>query len=121
MNRHRESPSVERKIRIELLRSQAAIERQTIAIQAQNLKSKLDPREQIMSMMPTSGSGLLAQIGRAAIRYPYLASTGSTLLLSQFRNPRRLLLGGAVGLIIWAVSKRKRLREETSPPPPPLF
>lgn|SRR5690554_257208 len=107
MNRSR-SAAFDRALKIELLRTRAALERETICAQTAKLRHSIDPREQMMNLLPGSASGVLGQLSQLAFRYPYLLSSGASLVASQFRRPKRLLVAGGIALLALAVAKLRK-------------
>ncbi len=99
------SSNFERALKIELLRARAALERDVISGHANQFKQSIDPRQQIAHWLPQSSAGLLGQVSqltRFAFRYPYLLSSGASLVASQVRHPKRLMVIGVTALLVWA-------------------
>ena len=105
------SPFFDRALKIELLRTRAALERETICAHANRFKQSIDPRQQLADLLPQSASGLIGQVsqlGQFAFRYPYLVSSGASIVASQIRHPKRLIVIGATALLVWAAGKFSR-------------
>ena len=107
MNRSR-SAAFDRALKIELLRTRATLEREAICAQTVQLRQSIDPREQLLNLLPGSTSGVLGQVGQLAFRYPYLLSSAESLLASQLRRPKRLLLTGGIALLVWAATQYRK-------------
>lgn len=99
------SASFERALRVEMLRARAALERDAICRQAERVRESLDPRQQLMSLLPRDASGLIGQLGQLAFRYPFLLSSAVSIVSTQLKRPRWLLLAGAAALSIWIFSQ----------------
>ncbi|AWB33678.1 hypothetical protein [Orrella marina] len=102
------SVAFDRALKIELLRTRAALERESISAHASQLRHSLDPREQMLNLLPGSASGVLGQVGQLAFQYPYLLSSAASLLTSQLRRPKRLLVAGGVALVVWAATRYRK-------------
>jgi len=109
---NRRSAAFERALKIEMLRARAAIERKAISNQAGRLCHAIDPRVQIANFMPRSASGLLGQLSQVALRYPFLLSSGATLLTKQLARPKRILAVGAAALAIWFLGRNRTAGDE---------
>ena len=110
MSRSR-SQAFERALKIELLRTRTALERETIGVHVDRFKQSLDPRHLIGQLLPQSTSGVIGQVSQVAqlaLRYPYLLSSGASLVASQIKHPRRLVMIGATALLVWAAGKYRR-------------
>jgi hypothetical protein len=101
----RRSVDLERALQIELLRVQASLERETMALHGQNLALSLNPKRQLESLLGGSQSDLLRQGFGLISRYPLLVSLASNALGSR---RWRGLLGVTAGLagVWWLVSQR---------------
>lgn len=107
MARARRSAAFERALRIELLRTRAALERETIRAHGSELIRAVDPRTQIASWLPQSASGVVGQVSSLALRYPYLLSTAASFIATQTRHPARLLIAGVTAALIWRASRQR--------------
>ena len=104
----RYSVALERAVQIELLRAQADLQRQTLAMHSQNLVASLDPRQHIEALIGGSQTDLLQQGVSLVSRYPFLLSLASDALTSS-RGRRILGIGASVAGVAslwWLVSKR---------------
>lgn len=105
MSRH--SSSVDRAVRIELLRARAAIERESLVQNTAQVGRALTPASLLREAVPgLSGGGtpkLLWQIVGLARRYPYVGSSLSALLMGGGKRAGllKLLTGGMVGWQLW--------------------
>jgi hypothetical protein len=104
----RYSVALQRAVQIELLRAQADLQRQTLAMHSQSLMASLDPREHIEALLGGSQTDLLQQGVSLVSRYPFLLSLASNALTSS--RGRRVLGVGAgvagVASLLWLISKR---------------
>lgn len=106
----RYSVAVERAVQIELLKAQADLQRQTLAVYSQNLVASLNPGQHMESLLGGSKTDLLRQGVSLVSRYPFLLSLASNAFAS--RRGRRLLgigigVAGAASLG-WLVIKRSK-------------
>lgn len=102
----------DRAVRIELLRSRAAIERQGIAHGLTELKASLTPRGLLESFMPKSRrkspTDLLMRAFTMSRRYPMVLSLGSALLSTAARRRMRWWKLAAGAVVAWQVSRNLR-------------
>lgn len=111
----RRSPSVDRHVRIELLRARAAIERETLARRLAETGQELAPTRLVRSLLPGvvgkgGASSLLLQAIGLARRHPLLSSALPTLLMGRGRRGGILRLA-AVGLAGWQLFKAWQKRD----------
>lgn len=105
-----------REVRIELLRSRAALERQSLGNSLRHLGQDLKPSALLRSLLPASMSRkrptdwLFQGLGLMK-RYPFIVSTASALL-SGVRKRHRLLRIGAGLLLSWQVARSMGGRDE---------
>ncbi len=96
---------LKRAVQIEMLRAQADLQRQTIAMHSQNLVASLDPSQQIEALLGGSQKDLLGQGVHLVSRYPFLLSLVSNAFDS--RRGRYLLgIGAGVAGLWWLISRR---------------
>jgi len=113
----RMSPAVERQVRIEMLRAQAALEREALVRRVVETGHELAPANLLRSLLPARLAGLAGGHGRStggvsllwqawvlARRYPLVSSTLSSVLLGRGKR-RRLVKLAAVGLVGWQLFK----------------
>jgi len=79
----RHSAAFDRAVRIELLRTKAAMQRQSIAIHARGLGHDADPRRQLTHWLSSGKAGPLGQGLGLMSRYPFLLSTFSTAFANR--------------------------------------
>lgn len=106
----RYSVAVERAVQIELLKAQADLQRQTLAVYSQNLAASLNPGQHMESLLGGSKTDLLRQGVSLVSRYPFLLSLASNAFASR-RGRRFLGVGaGVVGVVSlwWLVSKQSK-------------
>ncbi len=92
MTRH--SATVDRQVRIELLRARAALEREALAQNLAETGRALEPRNLVRNLLPGKGdtSQWVLQAYNLARRYPIIGSAASALVMGGKRS----------GLLRWA-------------------
>lgn len=115
------SPSIDRAVRIELLRARAAIERESLAHDIASASRSLQPRNLVKRWLPGFNRGnvtsLIWQGVALARRYPFISSTVSALIMGRGKRSRLLRLGGGA-LLGWQAFKAWRdSRDRESTPP----
>ncbi|MGE8638729.1 MAG: hypothetical protein ACN6PR_08815 [Achromobacter sp.] len=102
------SPTVDRAVRIELLRARAAIERESLAQSIVSTSHKLEPASIIRGLLPRLASGGASRWALQAItlarRYPLVSSSLSTLLMRGGKRFKLLKIAGGA-LVGWQVYK----------------
>lgn len=100
----RHSASVDRMVRLELLRARAALEREALAQGIVEAGRTLTPSNMVKSIWPSLGkantSRLFWQAFALVRRYPFVSSTLSAMVMGRGARRSRLLAGrrGAGGL-----------------------
>lgn len=116
------SSSIDRAVRIELLRARAAIERESLAHDIASASRSLQPRNLVKRWLPgLSGgnlSGLVWQGVALARRYPFISSTVSALIMGRGKRSRLLRLAGGA-LLGWQALRAWRGSRQDEPAPPP--
>ncbi|AKQ59325.1 hypothetical protein [Bordetella hinzii] len=101
---HRQSPAVERQVRIELLRARAAIERESLAQSIAEAGQALEPANLVRGLLPrlTQGGATqwMWQAYRLARRYPIVSSAASALFMGGGKR-RGMLRWAGLGLVGW--------------------
>ncbi|MCX5589804.1 hypothetical protein [Alcaligenes endophyticus] len=114
MSRHAKAQN--RAIRIELLRARAAVERQALCQQSQDLAQDLQPRNLLNSFTPAftahNMSNWVGSAMRLSRRYPFLLSGASTVL-SMFGG--RWVKFAAAGLVGWKLFSNYQDRRQFQP------
>lgn len=102
------SPTVDRAVRIELLRARAAIERESLAQSIVSTGHKLEPASIIRGLLPRLASGGASRWALQAItmvrRYPLVSSSLSTLFMRGGKRSKLLKIAGGA-LVGWQVYK----------------
>ncbi|WP_088142286.1 hypothetical protein [Achromobacter xylosoxidans] len=102
------SPTVDRAVRIELLRARAAIERESLAQSIASTGRKLEPAALFKSLLPGLASGGASRWALQAIslakRYPIVSSSLSAMIMRGGKRSKLLKIAG-VGLIGWQLFK----------------
>lgn len=113
----RRNTARDRALRIELLRARAAIERQSVAHNVQELGQSLTPRGLLETFIPRQGGGgggrkppsdLLLQAFSFSRRYPMLLSMGTALLSKAARRKLRWWKLAAGAVLAWQASRSLR-------------
>ncbi|ANY16966.1 hypothetical protein [Bordetella pseudohinzii] len=101
---HRQSPAVERQVRIELLRARAAIEREGLAQSIAEAGQALEPANLVRGLLPrlsqSGASQWMWQAYRLARRYPIVSSAASALFMGGGKRLGALRWAG-LGLVGW--------------------
>lgn len=102
------SPTIDRAVRIELLRARAAIERESLAQTIATAGRKLEPISLLKGLLPglaSSGASrwALQAIGLAR-RYPLVSSSVSALLMRGGKGTKLLKLAGGA-FVGWQLFK----------------
>jgi|GEM_PF-1033175 hypothetical protein len=100
----RHSAAFDRAVRIELLRTKAAMQRQSIAIHARGLGHDADPRRQLTHWLSSGKAGPLGQGLGLMSRYPFLLSTFSTAFANR-RWGRALSVAATIGAVWWFATR----------------
>lgn len=113
------SPSIDRAVRIELLRARAAIERESLAHSIASTSRSLTPGNLLKRWLPGLGgsgnlSNLLWQGVSLARRYPFISSTVSALIMGRGKRSRLFRVAGGV-LLGWQAFKAWRGTRESGP------
>ena len=112
----RASSSVDRQARIELLRTRAALERETLAEQVAQAGRALGPGQLLRMALSGLGGSMkvkgdggswLAQALNLADRHPLLTSTLPSLLLNSARG-RRIVRAASIALAGWQLYRAWR-------------
>lgn len=102
------SLSVERAVRLECLRVNAALEREVLAQSIVQASRHLQPGALLKSLLPSfasaQGSRVAWQVLNVLRRYPIVSSTLSAWLMGKGRRFRLLRLAGA-GFLVWQIFK----------------
>ena len=101
------SPSIDRAVRIELLRARAAIERESLAQGIASAGRKLEPASLLKSLLPGLASSNASRWALQAIglarRYPLVSSSLSAMFMRGGKRFRLLKVaaGALVGWQLW--------------------
>lgn len=101
------SPSIDRAVRIELLRARAAIERESLAQGIASAGRKLEPASLIKGLLPGLASSNASRWALQAIglarRYPLVSSSLSAMFMRGGKRFRLLKVaaGALVGWQLW--------------------
>ncbi|MFD4841553.1 hypothetical protein ACFWP0_28925 [Achromobacter sp. NPDC058515] len=102
------SPTVDRAVRIELLRARAAIERESLAQSIVSAGRKLEPASLIRGMLPGLASGGASRWALQAItlarRYPIVSSSLSALFMRGGKRSKLLKIAGGA-FVGWQLFK----------------
>ena len=98
------SAAFDRALRIELLRTKAAMQRQSIDLHARELGHNADPRVQLTQWLSSGKAGKLGQGLGLVTRYPFLLSSFSAAF-SNRRWGRLLSVALTIGAVGWFVSR----------------
>ena len=102
------SPTVDRAVRIELLRARAAIERESLAQSIVSTSHKLEPASIIRGLLPRLAAGGASRWALQAItmarRYPLVSSSLSTLFMRGGNRSKVLKIAGGA-LVGWQLYK----------------
>ncbi|HCW17807.1 MULTISPECIES: hypothetical protein [unclassified Achromobacter] len=102
------SPTVDRAVRIELLRARAAIERESLAQGIISTGRRLEPSSILRGLLPRLASGGASRWALQAItlarRYPLVSSSLSTLLMRGGKRFKLLKVAGGA-LVGWQLYK----------------
>ncbi|OZI71080.1 hypothetical protein [Bordetella genomosp. 12] len=105
---HRQSPAVERQVRIELLRARAAIERESLAQSIAETGQALEPANLVRGLLPklTRGntSQWVLQAYNIARRYPIVSSAASAMFMGGGKR-LGLLRWAGIGLAGWQLAR----------------
>lgn len=101
----RHSASVDRMVRLELLRARAALEREALAQGIVEAGRTLTPGNMVKSIWPSLGkantSRLFWQAFALVRRYPFVSSTLSAMVVGRGGRRSRLLKLAGVALVGW--------------------
>jgi|LNAP01.1.fsa_nt_gb hypothetical protein len=113
------SPTVDRAVRIELLRARAAIERESLAQGIISTGRRLEPSSIIRGLLPRLASGGASRWALQAItlarRYPLVSSSLSTLLMRGGKRFKLLKVAGGA-LVGWQLYKLWQSSKEDGKP-----
>ncbi|MFY0480831.1 hypothetical protein [Achromobacter marplatensis] len=113
------SPTVDRAVRIELLRARAAIERESLAQGIISTGRRLEPSSIIRGLLPRLASGGASRWALQAItlarRYPLVSSSLSTLLMRGGKRFKLLKIAGGA-LVGWQLYKLWQSSKEDGKP-----
>lgn len=113
------SPTVDRAVRIELLRARAAIERESLAQGIISAGRRLEPSSIIRGLLPRLASGGASRWALQAItlarRYPLVSSSLSTLLMRGGKRFKLLKVAGGA-LVGWQLYKLWQSSKEDGKP-----
>ncbi|MPT37900.1 MAG: hypothetical protein E2603_05145 [Achromobacter sp.] len=102
------SPTIDRAVRIELLRARAAIERESLVHDIVTTGHRLEPASIIRGLLPRLASGGASRWALQAIslarRYPIVSSSLSTLLMRGGKRFKLLKIAGGA-LVGWQLFK----------------
>ncbi len=102
------SPTIDRAVRIELLRARAAIERESLAHNIIDTGHRLEPSSIIRGLLPRLASGGASRWALQAItlarRYPIVSSSLSTFLMRQGKRSKLLKIAGGA-FVGWQLLK----------------
>ncbi len=105
------SPTVDRAVRIELLRARAAIERESLAQNVVSAGRRLEPGALIRGMLPGLASGGASRWALQAItlarRYPIVSSSLSAMFMRGGKRGKLLKIAGGA-LVGWQLLKMWR-------------
>ncbi|CAB3719916.1 MULTISPECIES: hypothetical protein [Achromobacter] len=105
------SPTVDRAVRIELLRARAAIERESLAQNIVSAGRRLEPSALIRGMLPGLASGGASRWALQAItmarRYPIISSSLSAMFMRGGKRGKLLKLAGGA-FVGWQLLKAWR-------------
>jgi hypothetical protein len=108
MSQH--NAAFDRQVRIELLRTRAAVERETLARRIHEVGQELAPRQLMRSTLASvTGKGegsMLSQLAGTALRHPVLSSALPSMLLGKTGG--RAMRAVAIGLTGWQLFKAWR-------------
>lgn len=100
----------DRQVRIELLRTRAALERETLARRIREAGHELAPRQLMRSTLASvtgkAEGSMLSQLAGTVLRHPVISSALPSLLLGKTGG--RALRAVAVGLTGWQLYKAWR-------------
>ncbi|MBR8655335.1 hypothetical protein KDH83_18690 [Achromobacter sp. Marseille-Q0513] len=108
------SPSIDRAVRIELLRARAAIERESLAQSIASAGRKLEPASLIKGLLPGLASSNASRWALQAIglarRYPLVSSSLSAMFMRGGKRFRLLKVaaGALVGWQLWKTWQEAR-------------
>ena len=92
------SPTVDRAVRIELLRARAAIERESLAQSIASAGRKLEPAALLKGLLPSLASGSASRWALQAIslarRYPIVSSSLSAMVMRGGKRSKLLKIAG---------------------------
>lgn len=100
----RHSADFDRALRIELLRTKAAMQRQAMALHAHELGQSANPRAQLTRWLSSGKAGKVGQGLGLVARYPFLLSTFSTAFANR-RWGRLLSVALTIGAVGWFASR----------------
>ena len=113
------SPTVDRAVRIELLRARAAIERESLAQGIISTGRRLEPSSILRGLLPRLASGGASRWALQAItlarRYPLVSSSLSTLLMRGGKRFKLLKVAGGA-LVGWQLYKLWQSSKEDGKP-----
>lgn len=100
----------DRQVRIELLRTRAALERETLARRIREAGHDLAPRQLVRSTLASvtgkAEGSMLSQLASTAMRHPVISSALPSLLLGKTGG--RAMRAVAIGLTGWQLYKAWR-------------
>jgi len=102
------SPTVDRAVRIELLRARAAIERESLAQSIASAGRRLEPASLIKGLLPGLASGGASRWALQAIslarRYPIVSSSLSAMVMRGGKRSKLLKIAGGA-FVGWQLFK----------------
>ncbi|PND32570.1 hypothetical protein C1I89_16020 [Achromobacter pulmonis] len=105
------SPSVDRAVRIELLRARAAIERESLAQSIASAGRRLEPSALLRGLLPSLASSSASRWALQAIslarRYPLVSSSLSAMVMRGGKRSRLLKIAGGA-FVGWQLFKAWR-------------
>lgn len=108
---NKRSPTVDRAVRIELLRARAAIERESLAQNIVSAGRRLEPGALLRGLLPGLASGGASRWAMQAItlarRYPFVSSSLSAMFMRGGKRSKLLKLAGGA-FVGWQILKALR-------------
>lgn len=112
------SSTIDRTVRIELLRARAALERESLAHDIASTTRSFKPGNLVKQWLPSFArgnmSGLIWQGITLARRYPIVSSTLSAVVMGRGKRARLFKLAGGA-LLGWQAFKAWRAMRDSSP------